>query len=251
VKDGLTRVGTLERAKRALWAVRYHRDRLTGAFVMEPVEVPGLAPEALGVEVRTGAIAHLSRMHVWERRYADALVFAGNWDERTKHPRPPLSQVPDDGDLGGYAHRTVVDMFVHGRSHRETAEWAHLAERIQRGGRPRGCADLDELDAHFLRLVDDDSAISRGEFGRRDAGGLLTPFPIQVFVDRQGDLIHRSQGFHQLRLAELRGLERVPVRVAAVHADWALPRLAEGRDIPPRERLCAAVGQPIEKELER
>jgi hypothetical protein len=252
VKDGLTRVGALDRAKRTLWSVRYHRDRLTGAFVMEPVAVPGLAPDPIQVEVRLDALRHLSRLHVWERRYAGALVFAGNWDERLKHPRPPLSSppAPGDGDLGGYAHLTVLDLFVHGRSHRETAEWAHLAERIERGGRPRGCASLVELDAHFAQLADDDVAISRGEFGRRDAHGRLQPFAVQVFMDRHGELIHRSGGLHQLRLAELRELERIPVRLMAAHADWAIPHLSGALDAAPADVLSSAIGMAIDEELE-
>ncbi|HUG86759.1 MAG TPA: hypothetical protein VMM13_19475, partial [Euzebya sp.] len=75
----------------------------------------------------------------------------------------------------------------------------------------------------------------RGEFGRPGPGGTLVPHPVNVFVGRHGEVIHRSQGFHQLRLAELCALEVVPVRVLAVHIDWLAPFLSA------RHSQCAGV----------
>lgn len=235
VKDGLTSVGLLEVAKQALWTFRYHRDRLTGTFVMEAVPVRGLAPGPHAVDIHLGAIAHLSRLFVWERYYRTAFVYSGNWDEKIKHRRLPFEQVPapGEGDLGAYAHRTVVDLFEHGIAYRETAEYRHLAERIRRGGTPRGCRTRDDLDAHFQQLFADDDAISRGVFGRVGTDGHVVPFPVHAFVDRHGGMIHYSQGLHQLRMAERHGLKRVPVRLLAVHARWALPLLAERSDEEP------------------
>jgi hypothetical protein len=235
VKDLLARLGVEGGARDALWWLRYHRHRLTGEFVMDPVHLPGVDARPRTVLVPPASIAHISAWFVWDRYYRGALVFDGNWDEVIKRPRRRVGEPPPEGfhDLGGYPHHTVVDMFVRGRDYRETAEYAHLSERIERGGRPRGCSSLGDLDRHFEELVEDHQRMKEGEFGRYAADGRLAPHQVNTFVDRHGGVIHYAQGFHQLLMAELLGLERIPIRVRAVHAAWLLPEIADSSgDVP-------------------
>lgn len=242
VKDLLARLGAEAKAREALWRLRYHRHRLTGEFVMDPVDLPGVDARPRTVMVPPTSIAHLSAWFVWDRYYGDALVFDGNWDEVIKRPRRRVDEPLPEGsyDLGGYAHHTVVDLFVRGRDYRETAEYAHLRERIERGGRPRGCSSLADLDRHFEELVEDHQRMKAGRFGRYTADGGLAPHVVNTFVDRHGDVIHYAQGFHQLLMAELLGLEHIPIRVRAVHAAWLLPQIPDSSpDVP------AAVAQAI------
>lgn len=249
VKDYLARLGAEQAAAELLWRLRFHRQRLTRTLIMTPVPLPGVAPGPRIVEVPPAAVTHLATQFVWERHYRDAFAFAGNWDERIRGRRPPFGEHPPQGwyDLGGYAHHTVLDIFVRGLDVRETAEYAHLAERIERGGRPRGWGSPDQLDAHFQQLIEDYERMQRGLFGRPAGDGRLVAHQVNVFVDRHGALIHRSQGFHQLRIAELLEVERVPVRVLAVHADWLLPELDPRSDDLPSDvqsALCRLGAAP-------
>lgn len=230
VKDLLARLGAEAKAREALWWLRYHRHRLTGAFIMTPVHLPEVDARPGTVLLPPTAMGHVSAWFVWDRYYRDALVFAGNWDEVIKRPRRRVGERPREGsyDLGGYAHHTVVDMFVRGHDYRVTAEYVHLRERIERGGRPRGCNSVTDLDLRFEELIADYERMRSGEFGRRAGDGRLVPHQVNTFVDRHGDVIHHAQGFHQLLMAELLGVERIPIRVRAVHADWLLPRIAAG-----------------------
>lgn len=227
-KDVLSRVGVWHQLRSALWWYRMHHDRLTGAFVMTPRPLPGVQPGPREVVVGVPTITHRSRRFVWERSYREAFAFAGNWDDVIRSRRPPLEEEPaaGDGDLGAYAHHTVLDMFRRGISHGHTLEYRHLAERILRGGTPRGTRTLADLDAHFAALRADHERMCRGQFGRPGPDGTLVPHRVNAFVGRHGEVIHRSQGLHQLRLAELCGLQRVPVRIVAVHIEWLAPFLS-------------------------
>ncbi|MFW5917764.1 MAG: hypothetical protein ACOCRD_05080 [Halorubrum sp.] len=158
-------------------------------------------------------------------------VRGGEWD---RTDREPLSETD--------VYTGLKERFVDGLPWTETAycEWGR--EGLADAESFRGFADIEEFVEYRCRAVDELVASIRADGYRPNYGRLYDSAaeieyvnwmePI-VCVGRDGDLL-ATEGYHRIVLAQLLGVDSIPVRVLRRHESWQAVRdaVARGEPIP-------------------
>lgn len=191
----------------------------------------------------------VERFNVASLRWGLGRVRGGDWD-RPEHCR----RVEDIA-----FHEACHQHFEQGRPWAETAyaDWA--ADRFEQQDRVKGyesaAAFLEgygaELDAIYEDMRTNGYRPNRGRLHETpaDAERIHDLEPI-VLVGRDGEIIW-TEGFHRLILADLAGVDSMPVYVLRRHADWQAIRdaTAEGPDGEPSSPLDGHGSHPDLQDL--
>ncbi len=158
-------------------------------------------------------------------------------DPNTRLPVPPLGErgkiVGGDWDVEETIRFEDMDVwrgfqqhFAHGAPWEKTSFYERVMTEI-RGGIPRwGCPSKEDFDRRLLEKDRMFSEIRR--HGYRQQKEIATEGArvygdedeVQVHIGRDGDYIF-ANGRHRLCIAKLLKLDRIPVKVARRHAQWA------------------------------
>ena len=164
-------------------------------------------------------------------------IHDGDWDLRAR---------PFDDYL---IYNSLKNRFVHGYEWDETEQFQQARETIYAGESCwHGCRSLSGLNARCSYLdelytdIDENGYTPQSELTvRRHENACLYPpslREISVAIGRDGELI-LLDGRHRLSIVKIVGVDRIPIQIAIVHAEWdgGLPAgVAErtpGSSIPP------------------
>ncbi|WP_049888949.1 hypothetical protein [Natronococcus occultus] len=157
----------------------------------------------------------------------------GSWDLRAK----PLAESPKYRLLRGY-HEGEID----------AAELTY--ERLREHGYPEREAEF-YADYGYGAYLDElfESIRERGVEPAVGDGGTERTHDrydqVAINVDRDGALVFNSCGFHRLVIAQLVGLEAIPVRINAVHERWWRARSESPTPVDDHPELTAVGRLPI------
>lgn len=200
------------------------------ALLLHPRE---LEPE-LVVWLPLSSMTRWSKHSAWPRPLRRHFVIRGDWDERLV------------GDLDHYwqasrNYRSTLQIFRDGVPFRECDQYQYLLSTLLRGAHD---ADLEgrgrterELDAYFEDLHRIFDAMARDGYRSQEQLGLGGRNEICVVLDRNGAPVRVQGGNHRFAMAQVLGLERVPVYVLGIHELWA----REAFLAAPRRDLASAV----------
>lgn len=115
----------------------------------------------------------------------------------------------------------VRDHFVAGVPWPETAWFRQVAAALEAGQRKWGCSTLEELEGRCDDINGLFEAIRRDGYKTQQELGPRRPrsSEVEVGIGRDGRYIFLD-GRHRLAIARILGLESIPVRVVARHAEW-------------------------------
>ena len=167
-------------------------------------------------------------------------IDARDWDKI----RPPYM---------GKVHRFVRQLAQHGRAYREMPVYATLQKRASLG-KPvvinsvvlDSEAVIDAYCERYLQLIE---SIRRSGFLTRDEVARSTIDPlirrakteeserdVQIAIGPNGELFRLGTGRHRTAIAKVLGLERMPVEIRVMHAEW-LSKLVERSGKSPLDTL--------------
>lgn len=160
-------------------------------------------------------------------------VVAGDWD---------LDAEP----FGARAvPRALKQRFEDGSEWSETALWDAFGEQLSRFGNAWGYTSVDgfaercaEVDRLYERIRDEGYR-TQTELAGRDYETSRRLDEINVDIGRDGTFLWRCCGQHRLAIAQLLGIDRVPVIVQRRHREWQ--RLREDIRGDPARELPAGV----------
>jgi len=192
------------------------------------------------VYVHPERIRHLLPVGNW-RRGRSAAQGSGRWAEvrrwrthggawknakrhvsRNLHGRFVLGGSWEGNRRDFVIHPTIQELFLQGIPPERTSEYGKLRRWVEAGDfrYTRACRSVADIDRYFAELrrsfesIQNDGYLTQDELG--ESGG----DEIRVCVDRGGRLCVYGGGTHRLSIARVLGLERIPVLVKRVHADW-------------------------------
>jgi len=166
---------------------------------------PGRWAEVRRWRTHGGAWKTLKR-HV-SRNLHGRFVLDGNWDAN----RRPFEVLP-----------TIMELFVQGVPAHRTTEYRKMRRWVEAGDfrYTRGCQSAADVDRYFADLRESFESIQRDGFRTQEELGAPGGDEIRVGVARDGELCIYGGGTHRLSIARVLGLDRVPVLIKRVHADW-------------------------------
>ncbi len=141
--------------------------------------------------------------------YSGAEVRGGVWDKKTV----PLEHLPKC--------EAVQQRFRDGESWENTGIYPYLLEKIKEGGSYDGCYSKDDLVERYKYIDNLYKSIKREGYNKNKCGNLDH---ICVNIGRNGELLFNGNGHHRLAIAQMLGIEEIPVRVLVRHKHWELIR---------------------------
>lgn len=184
------------------------------------------------VWVRIPEIRYATDVRTWARLPL-GFIQDGDWDVDFVGRRLSIFEEPYQGCVKEMTHRTIRQLFVEEVDVRECEQYRYMEEQARRGRYELtyGCQNEEEIDQYFARLLAAYSSMRRhGYKTQRELGGQGDE--IRLLVTRDGEWCLGNGGNHRIRMAELLGLECVPIVVAAVHEGWARRCVATyGKDV--------------------
>ena len=240
-------------ARRALErGLRIATERRAGSYV--PYELVSAAfGRDLVISIPPAGLTHWMLSHARGPDGAillrDSFLAAGDW-------RPLVHDLCHSSLV-----REVQEMFAADLDHRRTASYEALVDAVRsKGAIGHNYVHMDspdKVDAYFEHhrwLID--SIRKHGLLPRREVADnpLIAPNgrayrpkrlerkeeDVGVAIGPNGELYRFRGGFHRTAIAQCLGLERMPVAVKLVHADWLLRKMEECR-LPAAEALLAGV----------
>jgi hypothetical protein len=173
------------------------------------------------------APSRVARMRAWHEQ-------SGGWKSVRRHLSANLGGrfvLPGDWDLRKRPFQTrgsIVDLFMRGLEPAQTEEYQKMRRRVESGDFrwTRGCTTVGDVDRYFDDLRAAFESIRRDGYRTQEELGRPGGDEIRVCVDRAGELCAFGGGTHRLMMAHVLDLDRLPVLVKRVHADWVAARLA-------------------------
>jgi hypothetical protein len=173
------------------------------------------------VDVAPGRIEHWN--DALDLHWGLGRVQSGDWDA-ADHCRPVR-------DLTNY--RALRQRFADGRDWAETALYETAASAFADGDSFRGYDSLDAFETERLAYLDDLYASIRDDGYRPNCDADHDPasdgnefedayvhhFEVLVTIGRDGE-VFLTEGVHRFAIADLLGLDAIPVQVLCRHADW-------------------------------
>lgn len=152
----------------------------------------------------------------------------GGWKSARRHiTRSMHGRFVLDGDWEAHLRPfvirpTVTQLFVDGVDRDATDEYRKLRRRVEEGDLrwTHGCRTVADVERYFDALTASFESIRRTGYRTQEELGVRGGDEIRVCVDRHGRLCVFGGGTHRLSIARILGLERVPVLVKRVHAEW-------------------------------
>ena len=189
-----------------------------------------LDPRLLDRSLRVGEWARVdpAARHPRLTRLRRWLILGGGWKHLQQHPSRNVHGrfvVGGDWDLRfkPFAIRpTITDLFVEGLEPAETVEYRKMRDWVETGefAWTRGCRTPEDVDRYFDELIRLYDAIRTDGYRTQADLGNDAADEIRVCIDRDGRGCVFGGGTHRLSIALLLELDRVPVVVKRVHAQW-------------------------------
>jgi hypothetical protein len=199
-----------------------------------------LLPRLVSTRLRWIRIADIS-LETDVRRWRgvdDRFAIDGDWDRTDVSTRPSIFDPAPEGTAKGMTHECIRDMFLKGRSFRETRQYAFMVDAI-REAKPQlayGCRTLEEVDRYFETLEKTHAVMKKeGYLSQRHLGGNPAD-EVRLYITREGRWCHGNGGNHRIRIAELLQIDSVPFLLAGAHTEW-ITRLARASARPPRAAI--------------
>lgn len=179
-------------------------------------------------------ITRWSDRGAWPTGLKERFFLPGDWDENLV------------GGLNYYYqksrnYRSTLQLFHEGVPYRQCDQYRFLQGMILSGeyhpdleGRGRAEDELDEYFAHLQNIYSD---IAVGGYLSQRQLGLAGVNEIMVVLNRRGEPVRVGGGNHRFAIAQVLGVERVPVCVVGVHEKWALQQFEKS----PRRDLALAL----------
>ncbi|WP_091644517.1 hypothetical protein [Aquisalimonas asiatica] len=139
-------------------------------------------------------------------------------------------------------HETVRGLFIDGLEYQETPQYRWMMERVLSAPpEPNwGCGSTEEVHDYFEVLIATfQSMKTKGYLDQSQLHGKdvkKADDEIPVYVTRSGELCQGNAGNHRIKMAEILGVERVPVIFWGIHTVW-VEKLSNRFDMPPRESV--------------
>lgn len=154
--------------------------------------------------IKVNSIKFFLRIEDYDRTY---YVEDGNWD---------LRKVPCT------IHSTVLDLFIRGKSFRETEQYKHMLEGLRLGKYEvcSGCRTESEVDDYFAKLIQTFEDIKKNGYKTQKELGNKGQNEIHILIDRNGQFIQTGGGTHRLSMAKLLNIEYVPIKITKIHYRW-------------------------------
>lgn len=144
---------------------------------------------------------------------------------------PANSVLDGDWDKGGIpfselrAYQAIKQRIETNTAWRDTAYFKESLGDIEAGRALWGCSSAEELDARFAyidQLID--SIRAHGVLPSAQVSKIQDPSgrqsdEVEVNIGRNGELLFQD-GRHRLAVAQLLGIQRIPVRVRVRHIEW-------------------------------
>ncbi len=145
-------------------------------------------------------------------------IHGGDWDRRARSFDDYL------------IYNSLKNRFVHGYEWDETEQFERARETIDAGGSCwHGCRSLSDLrdrcaylDALYTDIKDHGyTPQSELEVRRHENASIYPPSlrEISVAIGRNGELI-LLDGRHRVSIVKIVGVDRIPIQIAIVHAEW-------------------------------
>lgn len=160
---------------------------------------------------------------------------SGNyWEFPEAHLRPSIFDDVPQNVYRWSIHRTVRMIFVEGRSHRETPQYASIMEQMEQspGSVVWGCRTIEDVDRLFLRMrkayesMREHGYLTQTELGRPSGD------EIPLYVAQDGKLLKGIGGNHRVLMAELLGIRWIPFVLRGCHHEW-LQAYAQAHSLSP------------------
>ena len=209
------------------WLFRRWLDNKPGSTALERQGLPRRSVETylndqLDIEIDPGTLKRGLNYprsfpdRTQRRKVSNLFLWAGDWDI----PTPRLTETQ--------RHRFIADIWQHRLDLTTSANYTKLIKHLEQGHplslHHQGIlADTPERILEYLnqyRLYMEDMNC----FGFKDG---LGKDRLGVVIDRHGGLIKSNKGLHRIAIAQTLGIQRVTVRVRAVHQLW-WEQLTEG-----------------------
>lgn len=152
----------------------------------------------------------VSSVNRHRKRDDSGLVVAGDWDLDTH----PLSSKPKI--------QACADHFIQGLSWDQTGIFELAAQKIRSGEAYDGCISMADVAGRYRQLDEMYEALESGQpyltmaelngkRNTREKGG------VHIHIGRNGEPIFGGGGNHRLAIAQILGLESIPVQLGIVH----------------------------------
>jgi len=150
-------------------------------------------------------------------------VYDGCWDKATVKFRKRVQM------------KSLIKHFEDGKSWPKTTYYQREKHKIENGGEWRNCSSIDELNNRFAQYdelydrIKNDGFKTQAQLLREDPDmteklnneSTETKFnEIGINIGRNGELIWQCRGQHRLCIAQILGLNKIPVRVHTRHQKW-------------------------------
>jgi len=142
-------------------------------------------------------------------RLGNRFIWDGDWDKRTRHFHTTerylfLADIWENrSDLGkSKRFHELVNMYKKGRPYRSYHKGVYL--------------DTEQKVLRFLQIY----LSFMKQLHQYGYDQTLADDPVGVALDRQGKLVKINKGLHRLAMAQVVGLNKLPVQVRAVHRFW-------------------------------
>lgn len=166
----------------------------------------------------------------------------GEWDRELIQCRPSIFDTCSVTNKKWMIHETVRNLFIDGLDYRETPQYRWMMDRVAHAPpEPNwGCWSPEEVHHYFENLLTVFQSMKANGYldqTQLDPSGVKKANDdIPVYVTRNGELCQGNAGNHRIKMAEILGIEKVPVILWGLHTTWVV-RLANSYQMPPRESV--------------
>jgi hypothetical protein len=215
----------------APFAARYHAAVQFRASLDRQVQLLPAPRETLIAWVRLEGVRHRVPPPLWQACSDPWWRFARAFEVTELRRRTSVFDVA----CGNKTQVTIRQMFVEGRHYRATPQYAAMAEHVR--AKPRegtwACRSLADVDRYFQRLHSAFESMRRdGYLSQQQLGGYLRD-ELSIYIAADGSSARLPLGGnHRIFMAELLGIEWIPVLIQCVHPQWLLG-VSEASSLPP------------------
>lgn len=133
-------------------------------------------------------------------------------------------------------HNTIRKIFFLGEHYSYTPEYLCMCENLRKGIKPRGCSSIKQINDYFEDLhALYDRILTNGYKTQKELGGSEMD-EIRIFINQGGLFCLGSKGNHRFRMAELIGVEFLPINLQGVSRTF-LNELCRFYSMPPHKAL--------------
>lgn len=149
------------------------------------------------------------------------LILAGNWDKikwSLKEDRPENPRA--------LTLKTIKQLFIENKPYKECEQYIYMKTQIEQGLYQNAywCMTMADVDNYFNILLKTYDDIKNNGYKSQkeiiDSTPHVSYDEIQIFIDRNGEMILGFRGTHRILIVDLLKLQEVPAILSGVHREW-------------------------------